>query len=294
VRDDNRDGPRPIQGPAGGLRRLLRKPSRPIRAEAPARAARGPRGTAGRPAPPGTGGRAIGYAAPAPDTQAPEDQLREQATVIERACEARGLTLLSIVRDAETAEGSGHSRPALGYALEQLAAGKASCLVVAELERLSASLSDLGLLLTWFEQGGRRLVAADLGLDTATAGGQLAARALLSVSAWERERLSERTRKGLAAARAKGASTGRPAVADKPALRRRIVQMREGGMTLQAIADALNDEGVPTLRGGSQWRPSSVQSATGYKRRRKAADRPLPGAPVERPEEVGEDAPQAG
>jgi hypothetical protein len=28
----------------------------------------------------------------------------------------------------------------------------------------------------------------------------------------------------------------------------------------------LNAEGIPTLRGGSYWRPSSVQAAVGYKR----------------------------
>jgi hypothetical protein len=37
-------------------------------------------------------------------------------------------------------------------------------------------------------------------------------------------------------------------------------------MTLQGIADALNEEGVPTVRGGAEWRPSSVQSALGYRR----------------------------
>ena len=37
-------------------------------------------------------------------------------------------------------------------------------------------------------------------------------------------------------------------------------------MTLQAIADVLNADGVPTLRGGTQWRPSSVQAAAGYRR----------------------------
>jgi hypothetical protein len=37
-------------------------------------------------------------------------------------------------------------------------------------------------------------------------------------------------------------------------------------MTLQAIADRLNAEGVPTLRGGKLWRPSSVQVALGYRR----------------------------
>jgi hypothetical protein len=39
-------------------------------------------------------------------------------------------------------------------------------------------------------------------------------------------------------------------------------------MSLQAIADALNAEGVPTVRGGAKWRPSSLQSATGYRRKK--------------------------
>ena len=55
-------------------------------------------------------------------------------------------------------------------------------------------------------------------------------------------------------------------IADLPELDQHIVRMRNGGMTLQAIADALNAEGVPTLRGGATWRPSSVQRATGYRR----------------------------
>jgi len=37
-------------------------------------------------------------------------------------------------------------------------------------------------------------------------------------------------------------------------------------LTLQAIADELNEEGIPTTRGGTKWRPSSVQAALGYKR----------------------------
>jgi len=42
--------------------------------------------------------------------------------------------------------------------------------------------------------------------------------------------------------------------------------MRAEGMSLQAIADALNEEDVPTLRGGRRWRPSSVQAAARCKR----------------------------
>jgi hypothetical protein len=51
-----------------------------------------------------------------------------------------------------------------------------------------------------------------------------------------------------------------------PRLKRQIERMRGAGMTLQAIVDVLNEDGVPTVRGGSTWRPSSVQAATGYRR----------------------------
>ena len=42
---------------------------------------------------------------------------------------------------------------------------------------------------------------------------------------------------------------------DKPELRERIRSLRAEGMTLQAIADRLNRDGVLTLRGGAEWRP---------------------------------------
>ena len=91
----------------------------------------------------------------------------------------------------------------------------------------------------------------------------------MSVGEWEGRRIGEQTRKGLAAARARRGSTGRPAVEDVPHLKERISAMRTEGMTLQAIADRLNEEQIPTLRGGSLWRPSSVQAAAGYRRPKK-------------------------
>jgi DNA invertase Pin-like site-specific DNA recombinase len=139
--------------------------------------------------------------------------------------------------------------------------------VVSELSRLSRSAAELGEILEGLIRAEARLVAVAQGLDTGTREGRRAARMVIDVSRWERERLSERTRKGLQAARRKGRRTGRRAVADDPELRERIVRMRAEGMTLQAIADRLNEMGVPTVRGGAKWRPSSVQAATGYKRR---------------------------
>jgi hypothetical protein len=80
--------------------------------------------------------------------------------------------------------------------------------------------------------------------------------------------LARLTRDALKALRAKGKPTGRPAVADMPELASRIAALRMNGITLQAIADTLNREHVPTMRGGTCWRPSSVQSAAGYRRAR--------------------------
>jgi peptidoglycan hydrolase-like protein with peptidoglycan-binding domain len=58
----------------------------------------------------------------------------------------------------------------------------------------------------------------------------------------------------------------RAAVKDRPELLERITAMRSANLSLQQIADQLNAEKVPTLRGGTHWRPSSIQVALGYRR----------------------------
>ena len=211
--------------------------------------------------------RALGYVSVPADTNgSTAAAVIAQTAAIERACAERGVELVRVVRDSESAYGADLERPGLRHVLEQIAAGEASCMVVGGLECLGGSASTVGTLVSWFETDGRRLVAADLDLDTETPMGKLAARALAAAGRLESRKLAERTRRGLAAARAKGATAGRPSVADRPDLRERIALMRAEGMTLQAIADDLNAAGVPTLRGGTHWRPSSVQAAAGYKR----------------------------
>jgi peptidoglycan hydrolase-like protein with peptidoglycan-binding domain/DNA invertase Pin-like site-specific DNA recombinase len=189
-----------------------------------------------------------------------------QANEIRDYCNARGLELVRIVQDVEPESGRASPRPGLRYVLEQIALGAASGLVVCELRRLSGSSAALAPLLQWFGEWEAALIALDLDLDTTTTAGDSAARALASLSEWERVRISERTRRGLEEARAQGRTGHRPSVNDLPELSERIQALRAQGMTLQAIADVLNREGVPTVRGGTQWRPSSVQTAVGYRR----------------------------
>jgi len=185
----------------------------------------------------------------------------QSAAAIESMCERCDWKLLEIVRDRES--GRILERPGLGYALEQIANGDASGLVVSDLQRLSGSIGDLGVLMDWFRQARATLIALDLGIDTSTPEGDHVAETLIALSTHEHERIASRTRMGLAAA---VRANGRPAVSDRPELRERIAAMRAANMTLQAIADQLNAEHVPTLRGGTKWRPSSIQAALGYRR----------------------------
>jgi DNA invertase Pin-like site-specific DNA recombinase len=209
---------------------------------------------------------ALGYAS-VPADGGDAEGIGAQRRAIEAICAARGLRLVELVGDREPNDGKALDRAGLSHTLQRIAAGDARCLVVGSLDRLSRSVAELGTIVQWLERNEVRLVAADLGLDTSTEAGRMTARTLASVAGWERERLSERTQKGLAAARAKRHDAAGAAGPDWPALRRRIAGMRADGMTLQAIADVLNAEGVPTQRGGLKWRPSSVQTAAGYRRR---------------------------
>jgi DNA invertase Pin-like site-specific DNA recombinase len=212
--------------------------------------------------------RALGYTTFPERKRAVSPESRYQARRISIACEARGLVLHQLVGDVQSYSGPDLERPGLTHALDLLARREASCLVVTGLDRLSRSAANLGTVIEWLEEVGARLVVIDIDLDTSTDEGQLAARALVRVGALERRsggvRLEQRPPRP--ERRERSSARGRPAVADLPLLQRRIATMRASGMTLQAIADTLNAEGVPTIRGGAKWRPSSVQAATGYKR----------------------------
>jgi peptidoglycan hydrolase-like protein with peptidoglycan-binding domain/DNA invertase Pin-like site-specific DNA recombinase len=207
----------------------------------------------------------FGYATVSPlDPHGEGEDFRAQAEAIVSECKRRNLPLLQVVREREPNHDQGRDRPGLNYALRRISAGEAQGLVVAELSRLGGSAAELGEVLDCLSRSRARLVAAAEGLDTAEQAGELAGRVLIQVSDWEHTRRGEHAPTGLEAARRKG----QPSVADNPELQRRIARMRAEGMSLRAIANRLNEEGVPTVRGGAKWRASSVQAATGYHRPR--------------------------
>lgn len=153
----------------------------------------------------------------------------------------------------------GPPRALLGEALERIAAGEASTLLLVRLKAAAGSLRELVWLLDWLAAAEADLVALDVALDTASPSGRRMTALLREVARWEHDPDGGR------------APRGRPGLAARaPELSERVASMRERGLSLQAIADALNADGIPTPRGGARWRPSSVQAALGYRRPRPA------------------------
>ena len=110
------------------------------------------------------------------------------------------------------------------------------------------------------QRDGWNLVALDLGIDLSTPAGEFLASVMASAARWEARIVSARTVDALAARRAAGVVLGRPVVLPD-SLGARVRAERLAGLTFQAIADALNAEGVPTAHGGQRWYASTVRGA---------------------------------
>ena len=150
-------------------------------------------------------------------------------------------------------------RPALGQALTMLAGGDAKALVAVSLSRLGRRTRDVLDIADQADAEGWRLVILDLALDTATPTGRLALTVLAAVAELEREQTRQRTRDGLAAARAKGVRLGAPVSAATRNAVAVVDQLRERGLSWRAVAGELNERGVPTPTGAGRWHANTAR-----------------------------------
>jgi DNA invertase Pin-like site-specific DNA recombinase len=195
------------------------------------------------------------------------------------AAKERGWRLLEVFEESVKA-GPGLDRPELQRALTLLADGDTHALVVSSMDRLVLSLRDLAVLIRWFEAAaGPKLVSVKPGIvsiDTTSEQGRGFASAVAYFGEWEGVAASFRVQEALLARRASGRRISRPAVADDENLSTIVKVLRDRGLTLQQIADVLNAQNVPTLRGGAMWRPSSLQAVLGQPREPAARSPVLP------------------
>ena len=107
-------------------------------------------------------------------------------------------------------------RPELDKAL--LVAREGDQLVVTKLDRLGRSLDHLIVLSNELQARGVDLVVIDQGIDTSTAVGRMFFQILGAIAEFEHALMAERTRDGLAAARARGRTGGqRPKLSPRQA-----------------------------------------------------------------------------
>jgi DNA invertase Pin-like site-specific DNA recombinase len=208
-----------------------------------------------------------------------------------RSRDRRGWELVHVIQDAGRT-GANLKRPGIRKALTLIARGHADGLVVAKLDRVSRSSTDTALLIDWFTHEARAdFVALDVEFaDTTSPMGKLLVGIVALIAEWERAMTAQRTSAALRALKAQGKAYGPGAVSDQTELASRIrigvsrgFPGRTAGDTMQEICTRLNAEGVPTPRGGKQWRPSSMQTVLGYKRPpKRKTSAALPRVPAQR------------
>lgn len=203
--------------------------------------------------------RVIGYIRVSTEEQADSRAgLEAQRAAILAEAERRGWRLIEVIEDAGYS-GRSLKRPGIQAALDALQGRKADTLVVAKLDRLSRSLLDFAGLMDKATRERWALVALDLGVDTTSPAGEAMANMLATFAQFERRLIGQRTREALAAKRARGERLGRASTLSSPVVER-IQAARRQGLSLRAIAAALNEERVATGQGGKKWYASSVKS----------------------------------
>ena len=252
-----------VHGRAGGRVRLRTRGRRVEARAGPAVSAHGPSDAV----------VAIGYTRVSTEEQSVSGAgLAAQRSQIEAEVARRGWRLLDVIEDAGYS-GRDLRRPGVRVALAALRDGEAEALVVAKVDRLSRSMVDFTALMD-------RLRARDGPSSRSTSAWT---RALRVVRRWptswrhsassRRRLIGQRTKEALAVKRAQGVRLGRPPVLST-ALVERMRRERDAGATLQAIADGLERDGIPTAQGGRRWHAATVRDVI-----RSSADRTDLGGP---------------
>jgi DNA invertase Pin-like site-specific DNA recombinase len=157
----------------------------------------------------------------------------------------RGWTVTETFTD--TISGSKSTRLALDKMMEQVRLKKYEAILVVKLDRLARSLSHFAQLVAEFDKHGVALVCPGQGIDTSKTNpaGRLQMHVLAAVAEFERSLIIERTKAGLAAARARGVKLGKPSTR-LPTNHEEIVDqwLREGAIQVRELANRLG--GVST------------------------------------------------
>lgn len=205
--------------------------------------------------------RIISYARVSTGAQAASGLgIEAQHRAVQAAAAQRGWQIVDLCTDdAVSAAIEPSRRPKLSMALAQLDAGEADALVAVRLDRFARSSSDLQALLDLADHGGWELIGLDVPVNGDLPVGAFLRTILGAASQLDRELISGRTKAALAVARSRGQRLGRPSRQPKAA-KELAVAMHADGMSLREIAAALQEAGLRTATGKTEWPTSSVRA----------------------------------
>ena len=137
----------------------------------------------------------------------------------------------------ETASGAQRDRPELKAALDYMRAG--DTLVIWRLDRLARSMKQLIETVEALEDRQIDFRSLTEHIDTHTSGGKLVFHLFGALAEFERAIIQERTRAGLAAARTRGRTGGRPPVLDEKGKVVALALLRDPNIPVKEVAHRL-------------------------------------------------------
>ena len=137
----------------------------------------------------------------------------------------------------EKMSGSKKDRPELAQCLEMLREG--DVLVVTKLDRLGRTVRQLVELIDQFQERKIHFKCLDDPIDTSSTTGEFFFHIMGAFSQLERSLIKERTKKGLASARARGRTGDRPETISKDKKEEAFKLYQENDKTVAEIADLL-------------------------------------------------------
>lgn len=147
-------------------------------------------------------------------------------------------------------------------------------LVVWRLDRLGRSLIELCQLAMDLERMGVHLRSLTEHIDTGTAGGRLIFNVFAAVAQFERDIISERTKAGLKAARARGARGGRPPILDARQVKMAQVMLADPTVTMEDVASSLGVSHSTISRAIARAKdPEKLKELETLAKKRKAKER---------------------
>ena len=168
----------------------------------------------------------------ADDSQTPENQLvRLRSYASERGYEVSEDRVY-----VDVASGADAYRPELDRMMADARARRFSLVLCVKVDRLARSVPNLYALLSELDGRGVKFECADQSISTNTPTGKLLLSILAGVAEFERELIRDRTKAGLARAKALGKRLGRPR---KAVDMERARELRSQGLGYRKIADAL-------------------------------------------------------